>query len=45
MKEHPDRQPGCTVTMDRGNDNDCNADESFECEGIDGYNPLIVNRD
>jgi len=36
VEEHPYCQPGRAVTMDRGNYNNCDADESFECEGIDG---------
>jgi hypothetical protein len=46
MKQHPDRQPGSTETMSRGNDNNCNADDYFESERIDfrDLGSLIVNR-
>jgi hypothetical protein len=40
MKQHPDRQPGGAITVDRSNDYDRNADQQFERKGIDGEKPL-----
>jgi len=47
MKQHPDRQPGSTEPMSRGNYNDCNADDYFESERIDFRDlcSLIANRE
>jgi hypothetical protein len=35
MKQHPDRQPGRAIAMNRGNDDDRDADQEFERKGID----------
>jgi hypothetical protein len=40
MKQHPDRQPGGAITVDRSNDYDRNADQQLERKGIDGERPL-----
>jgi hypothetical protein len=35
MKEHPNRQPGSTITVHRRNDDDGSADQNFESDWID----------
>jgi hypothetical protein len=36
MKQHPNREPCGAVTMHRRDDNDGDADQNFERDGIDG---------
>jgi hypothetical protein len=39
MKQHPDRQPRCTVTMNSGNYNDADSDQEFKSKRIDNCLP------
>jgi hypothetical protein len=39
MKQHPDRQPGCAVTVQRSDDDDRYADKNFKGDWIDGITP------
>jgi hypothetical protein len=35
MKEHPNRQPGSTITVHRRDDDDGGANQNFESDWID----------
>jgi hypothetical protein len=40
MKQHPDRQPGRTITVQGGDDDDRRTDQNFESDWIDGVTPI-----
>jgi hypothetical protein len=42
MKQHPDRQPRRTIAVQRRDDDDCQTDQSFESDWIDGVTPYLL---
>jgi len=44
MKQHPDRQPRRAITVNRGDDDDRQADQNFEGDWIDNATPLRIKR-